>query len=422
MPLVCYGMIRAGSTLQSVQSRVVRPRVVRRMKILQIHNRYREPGGEDTVVAAEAELLRSAGHEVFQFQVENPNGNFRAAGALAIAPWNPFAARRVKHVAESFRPDVAHVHNTWYSLSPSVVSALKAAGIPVVMTLHNYRLTCANGQLLRDGKPCDLCVGSNPLPGVRYRCYRDSSLASISAVASIALHRRRRTWTGSVDRFVAMTGFGKSLFAAAGLPSDRIVVKPHFVSDPGPRPSPPSTSNTVLYAGRLSGEKGIDVLIDAWEMARPRGLELVLLGDGPLRSRLAAREVDGVSILGGVTVESVRRRMHEARTLVFPSIWYETFGLVIVEALSSGTPTVVSDLGGMPELVSSLGPSWLVAPASVPGWATALAGLADDALVDSAGEAARSTYQQRYTPERGLQLLEDLYRAVGPDSARALES
>jgi len=382
------------------------------VKVLQIHNRYRERGGEDSVVDAEAELLRSAGHDVYQFQVENPAGNIRAAGALTLASWNPSAARRVSRVAASFRPDIAHVHNTWYTLSLSVLRALQRTHTPVVMTLHNYRLMCANGQLLRQGKPCELCVGASPMPGIRYRCYRGSVLASTAAAGSIALHRHRDSLGSEVDRFIAMSEFAMIRYVAAGLPPDRIDVKPHFVKDPGRRNSPPSASQTVLYVGRLSPEKGLEVLLDAWAVARPGDLRLELIGDGPLRAHLEGRCVPGVSILGHLNSEDVRQHLVRARTVVQPSLSYETFGLSAAEALAAGTPVLGSDLGVTAERVGSLGSRWLVPPGDVAAWTSALAGLTDGNAVNEAGRLGRSTFERHCDPEQGLRRLESVYVAA----------
>ena len=151
------------------------------MRVLQLHTPYRQPGGEDAVVRAEAEVLRRSGHEVVQYQVQNPPGAAGAIGSLVLSPWNPLQARRVQHLAERIRPDVAHVHNTWYAQSPAVLWALRRSGVPTVMTLHNYRLVCANGQLFRDGAPCEDCVGASPWHGVQHGCYRDSIVLSVPA-------------------------------------------------------------------------------------------------------------------------------------------------------------------------------------------------------------------------------------------------
>jgi hypothetical protein len=182
------------------------------MKILQIHNKYRQPGGEEGVVATEASLLREGGHEVIQHVAQNPSSAIAATRGLILAPWNPGVARAAQELAEDHRPDIAHVHNTWFVLSPSIYKGLRSAGVPVVLTLHNYRLLCTNGSLFRDGRPCFDCVGTNPWHGVRHRCYRNSAAMSAVAATTIALHRHRGTWDQEVDLFLALTDFARELF------------------------------------------------------------------------------------------------------------------------------------------------------------------------------------------------------------------
>jgi glycosyltransferase involved in cell wall biosynthesis len=381
------------------------------MKVLQVHTRYRQPGGEDTVVSAEAELLRSAGHQVVQVQAENPAGALPTAGALVLAPWNPRSADRLARAVEQHRPDVAHVHNTWFALSPSIFPAIRKGEIPVVMTLHNYRLVCSNGLLFRDGHPCEDCVGTHPWHGVVHRCYRDSVAASTVAATTIAVHQARGTWSRQVDLFLALTEFSRGRLVAGGLPADRVIVKPNFTLDPGPRSYPPSTSRTLLFAGRLSREKGVDMLLRAWATADTGPLELVVIGDGPMEKELREAAPSGVRFLGRLSPEALQDQLLRSRALVFPSRAYETQGMVIVEALAAGVPVLASDLGAVPETVT-LGPDWLVAPGDLAAWAEGLERLCSDELVDQAGTAARSIYEGRFSPSVGLANLEAAYRRV----------
>jgi glycosyltransferase involved in cell wall biosynthesis len=380
------------------------------MRILQVHNTYREAGGEDAVVRAEADLLEAAGHSIHRYQVANPDGVLKSGGNLLLSPWNPIAAHRLAQAVDSAQPDVAHVHNTWYSFSPSVLPALGRREVPVVMTLHNYRIMCINGQLLRRGEICTLCVGSVPVRGVRYRCYRNSYAASAIAVIGAAVARARRVWERHVGLFLVMSEFAKSQFVAGGLPEERIRVKPHFVPDPGRRAAPPSASRTFLYVGRLAREKGLHALLDAWKAARLEGFELLIAGTGPLREELESREVPGVRFLGWTPPDQVRRLMLSARTLVFPSVWYETFGLTLAEAMAAGTPVLASGLGGTPELLGPLAGDWLVKVGDSSAWErslSAVAGMED--RIDAAGRQARQRYESAFSPERGLRLLEDAY-------------
>jgi glycosyltransferase involved in cell wall biosynthesis len=382
------------------------------VRVLQIHAPYRQGGGEDAVVRDEARLLRGAGHEVAEHHVPNPHGHVETLTALALAPWNPAAANDIRSVVKRFRPDVAHVHNTWFRLSPAVPSAVHDLGVPVVMTLHNYRLLCVNGLLLRQGRVCEDCVGTHPWRGVVHRCYHGSAPLSVIAASTIALGRRRHTWDHGIDRFIAPSAFTAAKIASGGVATEKITVKPHGVEDPGIRLEAASQSSTVLFVGRLSPEKGLSVLLDAWERVLPRSLQLVVVGEGPQRALLEGRHTNGVQFLGWRDREQVRRLMLTARALVFPSIWYESFALTVVEALAAGLPVLAPDLGAAGEIVRSLGPDWLVPSADADGWVTALRRLENITTVDVAGQRARATYEERYTLQRSLAQLLDISTAV----------
>ena len=389
------------------------------MRVLQLHTPYRQPGGEDAVVRAEAEVLRRAGHEVVQYQVQNPPGVADAIGSLVLSPWNPRQARRVQGLTERVRPDVAHVHNTWYAQSPAVLWALRRSGVPTVMTLHNYRLVCANGQLFRDGAPCEDCVGASPWHGVQHGCYRDSMVLSVAAAGTIALHDRLRTWSRTVDRFVVLSEFAAERLVRGGLPPDRIELKPNFVADPGPRAVPAAASATVLYVGRLSPEKGVELLMEAWRELGDGPLELVVVGDGPLRERLARRPAARLRLVGQLPAAEVRRQMLAARALVLPSVWYEGQPVAVLEALAAGLPVLGSGIGGVPELLAPLGRDWLAAPGEVASWVTALRALADPERVEVASARARALYERSFSAATAAQALEDIYERAASHRARS---
>jgi glycosyltransferase involved in cell wall biosynthesis len=395
------------------------------MKVLQLHTRYRQTGGEDRVVDAEAQLLRSAGHEVEQFTAHNPASSMAATTALLKAPWNGASRRAVQRAVARFEPDVAHVHNTWFAMSPSVVDGLRESGVPTVMTVHNYRLVCVNGMLLRQGRPCEDCVGNSPWPGIRHRCYRDSAIASTAAAATIAYNRRRDTWTDGIDRYLAPTEFVRGRLLDAGLAADRVQVKPHFVDDPGPRQVPPSRSQAVLYVGRLSADKGLHSLLDAWAAAGDMDMELICIGDGPLRDELSRRRVTRVRFLGPLPPTEVRSWTLSARVLVAPSAWYETFGMVIAEAMAAGLPVIVPGSGALAEVAGEAA----IVPGNVEHGASGVHQLAaclerarDDGVVDRAGASARMRYCAHFGTEMALSQLVQIYGSVIESHASAHSS
>jgi glycosyltransferase involved in cell wall biosynthesis len=389
------------------------------LRVLQVHNRYRQLGGEDAVVASEAEILRRGGHDVVEHVVTNPSDDIASAASLAAAPWNPISARSIRRVARETEPSVAHVHNTWFTLSPSVLGALHKSNVPVVLTLHNYRLVCLNGLLFRDGAPCRDCVGGSPLPGIRHRCYRGSTIPSVAAAATISFNRARNTWLHGVDRFIAPSqGLRDLLVTGGGLPEERVVVRPHTVADVGPRSRPASASSTVLYAGRISEEKGLGVLLEAWRRARPAGLELVVAGDGPLRAEHERLAIPGVRFVGWLEPAAVRELMLTSRALAFPSVCYESFGSTIIEAMSARLPVIASAHGAPAEIVGEVGAEWLAAPGDAAAWAERLGILGDDRAIDAAADRGREIYASRYAPERGLASLVDIYRSAIECAAR----
>lgn len=382
------------------------------MRILQVHNAYRDPGGEDVSVAAEAALLRGGGHEVRRLVARNPKGRRATIKALALAPHNRFAARGVIEAAREFEPDVAHVNNTWFSLSPAVLGALVDEGIPTVVTLRNYRTACMQGLLFRDGGVCTDCVGRSPLPGVRHRCYRGSAALSAVAATTISLNRHRGTWLRP-QRLIAPSESARSILVGAGLSTERIDVVPNAIPDPGPRTGAPSASRKLLFVGRLTPEKGVRTLLEAWhQRSRKNRLELVLIGDGPLRAALERELPDGARITGWREPQAVREAMLGARALIFPTQVLEPFGRGAAEALAAGLPVLGSDLGATAEILGELGAEWRVRADDVRGWAAAIESLDDDDRVDKAGARARDAYKRTYSPSRTLSGLERAYASA----------
>jgi glycosyltransferase involved in cell wall biosynthesis len=395
------------------------------MRILQVHTRYRESGGEDAVVQAEAELLTRAGHDVIPYVAENPVGMLSTVTSLAMSPWNPLTARGLRAVLKRACPDVVHVHNTWFNLSPSVLAALDVDGRPVVATLHNYRLVCANGMLFRDGHTCEDCVGTHPWRGVRHRCYRGSVVASTAVASTIAINRALGTWSRHVRLFLVLNEFSRQRFVRGGVPADKVMVKPNFVADPGRRQLPPSQSKTVLFVGRIVTEKGIQRLLEAWHALGPTSLELVVIGDGPLRGALERQEqwqpLPNVRFTGPLAREAVRHWMLRSRALVFPSLLYEGQPMTVLEAFAAGLPVLASRQGGNVELLRQVtSEKWLVAPGQPAAWKRGLLALHDGGHVDEGGSQVRKLYEERFTEQTGRRLLEEAYRtALAGERCRA---
>jgi glycosyltransferase involved in cell wall biosynthesis len=379
-----------------------------------VHNRYRsaQPSGENLVVEQEADLLRAAGHEVVPYlRASDEIAGFSLARRTLVpgrVVWSPEDRERLARLLERVRPDVVHLHNTFPLISPSVIEACRAQGVPVVATLHNFRLMCANAQLLRDGRPCHLCVGHIPWRGVAHRCYRDSARATIPIALGIQVHRSRQTWTKGVTTFIALTEFVRQQYVAGGFPGDRIRIKPNFV--PRPRRRRAGPGNYFLYLGRLSAEKGVDVLLDAWD---PELGQLLIVGDGPARMELEARATrhgDSVEFLGSQPHGRCMELLENARALVIASRVHETFGLGAVEAYAHGVPAVAPASAAFPELIRDGQTGLLFSPGDPADLRRRLRRLLDPEMSMRMGAQACQRYEAEYTPERNLATLVAIYR------------
>lgn len=395
------------------------------MKVLMLHNRYQHAGGEDAVVQAELALLEAQGHRVELLEAHNDSisGGFGKAQAALSALYSLPGRRRAEEAIARYQPDLVHVHNFFPLLSPSVYDACREEGIPVVQTLHNYRLACPNALFFRDGKVCEDCL-DQPIPwaGVMRGCYRNSRSQTAGVAAMIAVHRLRDTWR-RVSAFIALTDFQKGKFIQAGLPADRLHVKPNFAFDPGPRPQGAELGGYGLYVGRLSEEKGIQPLLRTYVEHRLT-IPLKVLGDGPLRAPMEqgirAEGLDGiVEFLGPQPRSEVTRLMQGARFLVFPSICYEGFPMAIAEAFAAGIPVLASRLGAVPDILMDGKAGWLADPGEPSSWAATLrAAWADHEGARHRGKAARQAYEALYSPDANYRRLLSIYEAASKRSDR----
>jgi len=387
------------------------------MKILVAHNAYQQRGGEDTVVAAEPELLRARGHEVVSYRRSNDElagrNGIRILALAAETVWSSLSYETVKNILKIERPDVAHFHNTFPLISPSTYYACAEAGVPVVQTLHNYRLLCPGATFLRDGKVCEECLGrAVPWPAVVHGCYRNSRPATLATAAMLSVHRAMGTWQKKVNLYIALTEFARKRFIEGGLPADRVVVKCNFIPN---RPAPATTSRDyALFVGRLSEEKGPQLLPVAWQALRSR-VPLRVVGDGPLMKTLC-EEVkryglsSRIELKGRRPANEVAAAMTGARFLVMPSIWYEGFPMTVVEAYADGLPVIASRIGSLAEIVQD----GVTGLHFNPGDAMDLAAKVEWAWthpkeMEEMGRAARGEYEAKYTAERNYEALMRIY-------------
>lgn len=389
------------------------------MRILLCHNSYRFRGGEDQVFEDECWLLKSRGCEVVTYHRSNRDleqtGNARAA---LDTFWNRQSYRELRALIDKTRPDVVHCHNTFPIVSPSAYYAARRRGVPVVQTVHNYRLLCPKSLLLRDGHVCRKCLGRNfAWPAVYHACYKDSRAASFLTAGMVSAHWALRTWQSAVTRYVALTDFSRQTLVAGGIPRERIRVKANFV-----RPDPglgAASGNYAVFVGRLSPEKGIEVLLDAWTRCRPE-IPLWIVGEGPLEPLVRQAQVDTPSIrwLGLRDHGDVLRLIGEAKLLVFPSIWHETFGRCMIEAFAAGTPVIATDMAPMHELVKDRVTGLLFERSNAIDLAKQVGLLLEDsALRESLRRAGRLEYEQRYSAATNFDQLMEIYQEVVDDGA-----
>ena len=328
---------------------------------------------------------------------------------LGFSLWNPAAGRRFRRQLEAVKPDVVHIHNTWFSLTPSVAYEARRAGVPVVMTLHNYRLSCPSGQFFRNGSECTDCLRGSVFNGLRHRCYQHSFAASAFAAANTGIHRQLDTWVKNVDLFLCLSDFAKAIFVEAGIPEEKLHIRHNCIADPGERPVPASKSQQLAYFGRLGSEKGVRGLLEAWRLARLEGIELLVVGEGPEREALKAMRVPGVSITGPFDHQAVLEALCSVRCLLLPSLWFEGEPMIVVEALAAGTPVLASSVGGIPELLGHGSAGWLTKAGDVGAWKRSLENLSHNSDIDAKSRAARDRYLTCHTQSAGLKSLVDNY-------------
>ena len=385
------------------------------MRILVAHNYYKLSGGEDQCVAAEIAMLEAHGHRVTRYCLSNDATD--GMGQLDLASrtiWSRPAFLDIRRVIRVHRPQVVHFHNTLPLISPAAYYAARAEGVPVVQTLHNFRLLCVNAVLFRGGVPCEDCVGKAiPWRGVARKCYRDSRSASAAVAAMISAHRLLGTWRNMVDAYIALSEFSRRKFIEGGLPANKIVVKSNFLyPEPGV-----GTGNGeyAVYVGRLSAEKGVETLLKAWRSIG-RAVPLRIAGDGPLAGavREAVVQNSGIEWLRDVSQEEVYRLIGAAAFLVLPSGCYEgALPRVAIEAFAKGTPVIASRHGAMADVVDDGRNGLRFVPGSPEDLESKIRCLVSDLSTQNAmRRAARQTFDRNFTAEANHEALMAIYARV----------
>lgn len=391
------------------------------MKVLLVHNYYGStaPSGENQVFESERALLQQRGHTVSGFtrhsdEIRSQGAWGAVKGACAV-PWNPWSVAAIRRAVDAFQPDVVHVHNTFPLISPAIFHAIGGRAARV-LTLHNYRLFCAAAIPMRAGQVCTECLDRHSSwPALRYGCYRNSRLATLPLAFSVDLHRALGTWTQQVDAFIALTDFQRDRMIAAGLPTELVHVKPNFY--PGnPIPVPwIDRRSSVVFAGRLTAEKGVTALVQAWLLWGAAAPELRIVGDGDLRGnleRLAATDpTTPIRFFGPLSSEAAQAEIAHAHLLILPSEWFEGFPMVIREAFAFGTPAAVSAIGPLPSIVQPGSSGVVFAPSDPESlFCTVRAAWDTPSLLERLGQGARQAFAALYTEDANAQMLMAIYQ------------
>lgn len=389
------------------------------MRILLAHNRYQHKGGEDSVFLAEGNLLRENGHEVLEYTKSNDSIKQHGSIRVAIdAIWSNQSYKELRNTFRDSKPDVVHVHNYTPRISPAIFHAAHAENVPIVQTLHNFRMVCVDGMLMRNGAICEKCVEKRvKWPGVMHGCYRNSRLASATVASLLSIHHALGTWHNKVTRYITLTNFQRNKMITAGYPAERLVVKPNFCPDSEMGAASSADRNRGMFVGRLSPEKGIDILVDA---AGKCSTPIDLVGSGPKLEDVQAAAPDNLHVHGYVSDEDMRGVQETALFLVLPSIVYEGFPMVIPEAFSMGIPIIASRHGGMQEIIEDGVTGLHFTPGDGNDLAAKIKWASDNPeKMREFGRNARHVYETKFSPTQNLDILTGIYRDAIEEVAAA---
>jgi glycosyltransferase involved in cell wall biosynthesis len=380
------------------------------LRILIAHAQYRHRGGEDVVAADEAALLQAHGHEVLRYTRDNRDIDESKRFKTAMRTlWSKDTVTDVTQAIQAFRPDIVHVHNTFPAMSPSLYWAAARSGTPIVQTLHNFRLLCPQAMLLRNGSVCESCVGHVPWQAIVHRCYHQSLAQSAVVAGMLTMHRSLGTYKRKIARYIALNEFCRRKFIEGGLPANLMSVKPNFANVPAPDHKAPRRG--ALFVGRLSPEKGIDLLLAAIRLL-PQSIsfpEMRIIGEGPELARV--QQQPGVKSLGWLEQAPLFDAMRESAYLVLPSVWYENSPRTLIEAFGCGLPVIASRLGALAELVDDGRTGLLFDPTSPADLAQKISWAeTHPEAMRAMSFHARREFEAKYTPDRNYSRLVAIYR------------
>jgi glycosyltransferase involved in cell wall biosynthesis len=382
------------------------------MKILYVHTSYEQQGGEDQVFANEVALMQPK-HEVRQLLFNNGGKKYQMLFKFLLAPYNPISRYKFERILKKEKPDLVHIHNWHFCASPALILAAKKSAIPLVLTLHNFRLLCPSATLFHKDKIfVDSLNGRFPWKAVKEKVYRNSYLQTFWLAFTVNYHKWRKTWE-AVNQYITLSSFAERLYLESGLKlkPEQLTVKPNFVSDPGYAIE--HRGQHFLFVGRLCVEKGVHHLLDAFKVLP---YQLTVVGDGPLREYVetAATVNSNIQYRGKQESAVVLELMKSASALIFPSIWFEGMPITILEAFATGTPVIAGRLGVMQSLITHEKNGILYEAGDANALHNAISSWASKipASRREISKAARKEYERHYTPEANLNQILTIYNSV----------
>lgn len=380
------------------------------MKILQAHNYYQQAGGEDTVVAQEKELLERKGHDVITYYKQNDEienlTKFQKLRLVKDSTWSKKTYEEVDHLLQKEKFDVCHVHNTLPLITPSIYYACKKNKVPVVQTLHNYRLICTNGLLMRDGRICEDCLGRSAYGAIAKKCYRNSSIQTYVVARMLQKNKHMGTWTNQVDAYLCLTEMAKKKFIEHGLPKNKITVKPNFITIESKAKN--TDENYLLYAGRVTENKGLGLIK---KLANDLSIKIKIAGDGDMVEEL--RNIPTLELLGRKTHEETIELARNARAVLFPTTLYEGMPMTIIEAFALKTPIIATEIGASKSMIRNKVTGLLFPLNSYPDFYNCVRFcLENPTKIDQIVEQAYQEYQSNYTPDNNYKMLLSAYQEV----------